>query len=102
MYTGSGSSRLCRLCRGRLCPGCAAGADAPPLAKADLPLLCTYNNELSLEDVFLNLVGDTHNELTMIFFCPGMTSCEQKKNLKEWLNHSEIALAGRKDSDFEF
>ena len=30
------------------------------LAKADLPLLCTYNNELSLEDVFLNLVGDTH------------------------------------------
>ena len=32
------------------------------LAKADLPLLCTYNNELSLEDVFLNLVGDTHNE----------------------------------------
>lgn len=31
------------------------------LAKADLPLLCTYNNELSLEDVFLNLVGDTHN-----------------------------------------
>ena len=32
------------------------------LAKADLPLLCTYNNELSLEDVFLNLVGDTHNK----------------------------------------
>ena len=30
------------------------------LAKADLPLLCTYNNELSLEDVFLNLVGNTH------------------------------------------
>lgn len=32
------------------------------LAQADLPLLCTYNNELSLEDVFLNLVGDTHKE----------------------------------------
>ena len=32
------------------------------LAKADLPLLCTYNNELSLEDVFLHLIGDTHGE----------------------------------------
>lgn len=32
------------------------------LARADLPLLCTYNNELSLEDVFLNLVGDTHGD----------------------------------------
>lgn len=32
------------------------------LAKADLPLLCTYHNELSLEDVFLNLVGDLHGE----------------------------------------
>ena len=30
------------------------------LARSDMPLLCTYNNELSLEDVFLNLVGDTH------------------------------------------
>ncbi|MGE6021084.1 hypothetical protein, partial [Klebsiella pneumoniae] len=40
--------------------------------------------------------------LKMVFFCPEMTSCEQKKNLKEWLSHSEIALAGRKDSDFEF
>lgn len=32
------------------------------LAGADLPLLCTYHNELSLEDVFLNLVGDLHGE----------------------------------------
>ena len=30
------------------------------LAAADLPLLCTYSNELSLEDVFLHLVGDEH------------------------------------------
>lgn len=28
------------------------------LARAELPLLCTYNNELSLEDVFLHLVGE--------------------------------------------
>ena len=28
------------------------------LAKADLPMLSTYSNELSLEDVFLNLVGE--------------------------------------------
>ena len=32
------------------------------LARADLPLLCTYNNELSLEDVFLNLVGEPCGE----------------------------------------
>ena len=32
------------------------------LAQADLPLLCTYNNELSLEDVFLHLVGDQHGQ----------------------------------------
>ncbi len=32
------------------------------LAKADLPLLCTYNNELSLEDVFLHLIGDTQSQ----------------------------------------
>lgn len=32
------------------------------LARAELPLLCTYNNELSLEDVFLNLVGGVHGE----------------------------------------
>ena len=32
------------------------------LARADLPLLCTYHNELSLEDVFLNLVGGAHGE----------------------------------------
>lgn len=30
------------------------------LAAVDLPLLCTYNNELSLEDVFLHLIGDRH------------------------------------------
>jgi hypothetical protein len=55
-------------------------------------ILCLLQKRISLKPV----------GLTMIFFCPGMTSCEQKKNLKEWLNHSEIALAGRKDSDFEF
>lgn len=32
------------------------------LSKAELPLLCTYNNELSLEDVFLHLVGDRQKE----------------------------------------
>ncbi|CAM8539455.1 Uncharacterised protein [Klebsiella pneumoniae] len=55
-------------------------------------ILCLLQKRISLKPV----------GLTMVFFCPGMTSCEQKKNLKEWLSHSEIALAGRKDSDFEF
>lgn len=32
------------------------------LARADLPLLYTYHNELSLEDVFLNLVGAPQEE----------------------------------------
>ena len=32
------------------------------LAKENLPLLCTYNNELSLEDVFLHLIGDKHEQ----------------------------------------
>lgn len=32
------------------------------LSEAKLPLLCTYNNELSLEDVFLHLVGGKQGE----------------------------------------
>ncbi|KDU23852.1 hypothetical protein AD17_5333 [Escherichia coli 3-373-03_S4_C2] len=52
-------------------------------------ILCLLQKRISLKPV----------GLTMVFFCPGMTSCEQKKNLKEWLSHSEIALVGRKDSD---
>ncbi|CAM8225907.1 Uncharacterised protein [Klebsiella pneumoniae] len=55
-------------------------------------ILCLLQKRISLKPVGLK----------MVFFCPEMTSCEQKKNLKEWLSHSEIALAGRKDSDFEF
>ncbi len=41
-------------------PGSDIRADVfRALAKADLPLLRTYGNEMSLEDVFLNLIGDT-------------------------------------------
>lgn len=63
----------------------------------DEPSLADVDSVSAAETNFSEASGPDNG-----FFCPGMTSCEQKKNLKEWLSHSEIALAGRKDSDFEF
>ena len=62
----------------------------------DEPSLADVDSVSAAETNFSEASGPDNG-----FFCPGMTSCEQK-NLKEWLSHSEIALAGRKDSDFEF